>query len=259
MVVTMNIYSKKIIISMILSFIFLALSKTSAAKDLTIATFNVPEFIDKTQSGLDGYFYNLIEKTIKKSGVKINIKFLPPKRVIDGFLKGEFDAFFPAIENLIPKEEYIYLDFDYPKKDYIFGLSSKGSVPNTISGLKGKKVGLTIGYPYSDELIKAKGIHFVSVHSDDAGIEMLQKARIDYFVATPNSIYKYIASNKDLFYDIKTPIIEQKSLLYCKKNPQGTRICDALKKHMPDVKKTMKWSEDSIIKEILAKYHKKPK
>ena len=226
------------------------------AKKLVIATFPVPEFIVQTNKGIEGFFYELVHNTIKRSGEDIAIKFLPPQRVIQGFTEGEIDAFFPAIENLIPKENFFYLDLSYPKKDYIFGLASKGKVPSTINGLKGRNVGLTIGYPYSDELVKSKNINFVSVHSDEAGIEMLQKSRIDYFVATPNSIYRYIAKDKDLSYDIDSPIIEQKSLLYCKKNVSGKKICSTLKKYMEEVKKSMNWSEANIVKKLLNRYSK---
>ncbi len=149
--------------------LFFAL-KSFSAYEITLGTFLIPKYVT---SDTEGEFIRLVKMIEKDSGVKINIKILPPARTRLLFLKGELDGYFPSLD-IFGDEDIIKTKPFYYKKDYLFHLSTQ-----KITKLKNKDICLTNGYAYAKDITNDKSVRFHYASSDLSCFKMLLKKRVD--------------------------------------------------------------------------------
>ncbi len=109
------------------------------------------------------------------------------------------------------------------------------SPPPTIECLKGKRVGLTRGYWYSDSILKRKDFKFEKSSSDEANIRMLKLKRIDYFVGemtTGIHVINTLKLNKMIKCNKNDPVGTDNVSVVCHSNNVGQRFIHSLNKSL---------------------------
>jgi ABC-type amino acid transport substrate-binding protein len=205
-------------------FIAIFLSLQSVAGEVKLGTYLIPLMVE---SETEGKFITMSNILAKRSNLNFKYIIAPPKRTIENYFQEKLDCFFPALDVLLKKPVFksqtVYL-----KKDFIF---MNGHVKNlTLIDLVGKKVGLTLGYPYAEKVTKKKGIHFEYARSDILNIKKLISGRIDYFIVEERSGAKAasIAGQGLINYNSDNAISVQKVYYGCHSQKTAKKLSRAI-------------------------------
>ena len=150
-------------------------------------SFKIPVMVKNNKKGV---FVELVKTTAKKAGIQVDVSVMPPKRAIQSFLAGKLDMLFPGLDIQFGKQKNKVLpsrELIYTKIDFAFTRNDKKKI-NSISGLKGKRVGLTSGYPYAATIIQNKNIMIDWAKSDVSNVKKLAKGRIDVFIVEEKTV-----------------------------------------------------------------------
>lgn len=143
-----------------------------------LGTFTIPKMVESEEKGL---FIDVVREIETRIGQQFTIKILSPKRTIKAFEDGEIFGFFPGTEGRVRQIKNVVTSLVfYVKRDLIF--SKKGVSLTSIEALEGKKVGVTSGYIYAQELMSNPNITFVKSDSDAISMKNLAIGRLDAFV-----------------------------------------------------------------------------
>ena len=197
---------------------------SSFAKDVDIGTFPIPLMVESPDKGV---FVELTQAIAKASGQKVNISVNPPKRTVEQFSRKEIDCFFPALDVMLPgkaaKSGNIYV-----KQDFAF--YQKGKKLTKLDEMKGKNVGITLGYPYAKEVTENKDIVLSSANDDITSMKKLGLGRIDVFIVEEKSGLKALAESgqANIEYDKTTPLSKQDVYYACQDTPEGRATADKI-------------------------------
>lgn len=180
---------------------------TSVVGQHSIATYPIPLMVESPEKGV---FIDLTKEIIKRSGESFEIAVYPPNRTVGGFHAGEIDAFFPALDVLLQKEVAASSEI-YMKRDFAFVRAGEPAV-GSIDGLKGKKVGITQGYPYAKAVVGNPDLNIVEGQSDEINVKALIDGRIDVFIVEEKTGLKAVekVGAEGVHYDKANPLSEQK-------------------------------------------------
>ncbi len=112
-----------------------------------VTTYPIPVHVESESKGL---FIDLTRAVASAAEADIRISVLPPPRALQGFSNGSQKVLFPALDVLFPADSTIVRSRETIdcKEDFVF--TRKGSPKLvTLDDLKGKRVGITRGYPYA--------------------------------------------------------------------------------------------------------------
>ena len=190
-------------------FVLLLTANPVPADEFVFGTFPIPLMVVDSHHGV---FVDLTKQTGARAGLDITLSVQPPLRTVKGFGEGKLDCFFPALDVMLPpglkvlKSENIYI-----KKDYVF--TRKGTpLLKTLEDLKGKKVGITRGYPYVRDVTESTTFTVEFTNSDENNAKKLIAGRIDAFVVEEKSglqAFKKMGVLTSIQYDKTRPLSEQ--------------------------------------------------
>lgn len=219
-------------------------------KALIINTFLIPLMVESKTKGI---FIDLTRELAKRAGINIDINILPAKRAINDFNLGNADALFPALnaffpdkKSFLPTEEIIYI-----KRDIAFTLKGQELI-ETIAQLEGKKIGITRGYAYADEVINNPNIDFFMTNSDEYSAKMLKAGHIDAFIAEEISgltALKRMKLKNEIQYSSKRPISESDVFYATQATEQGRYLAELLSQQLRLMK------EDGSFNRIMSQAH----
>lgn len=216
-------------------FIFILATACAAQADpLKIGTFPIPLMVTDQDTGV---FVRLFREAAQRAGEEIGIEVHPPKRTVHLFHKGRLDGFFPALDinvgETVSKSATIYL-----KKDIVF--VRKDSPPiRTIGQLEGKQVGLTLGYPYSEEIISNEKITKTYADSDIINMRRLSRERIGAFVVEEKSGIAALRESgvSNVCYDPDKALYEKRVFFAFQGNERGRRLAEKFSQALEEMKK----------------------
>jgi polar amino acid transport system substrate-binding protein len=201
-----------------------------------------------------GVFIELLKEIEKRIGKNFAVQILPPKRAHKYFQEGQLIGIFPSVFPCFAKKtgadtpcsiEAANSAPFYMKREFIF---FRKQVPYmNIKDLQGKRVGLTLGYTYTDELLKNPNISFEYARGDVNNIMKLSLGRIDAFVVEEFSGIKavQISGAENIAYNRDAPLYSRKVYFSFQPSESG-RI---LQKRFSDAIKEIK--KDGTLKKIL--------
>ncbi len=204
------------------------------AKTVKIATFQIPLMVESKDKGV---FIDLVKEVAKRTGDSIEIVVMPPKRTVGAFHGGKVDGFFPCLDVLLQKEaaksEPIYV-----KQDFAFTRSDSPLI-TSIAGLEGKKVGITIGYPYAKAVMTNPKIKLEAAASDVLNMKKLSKGRIDVFVVEEKTGLKALKESGagNIHYPQGKPLSKQDVYFAFQPTPEGKALAQRFSKALADMKK----------------------
>ena len=178
-------------------------------KTFILNTFLIPLMVESKTKGV---FIELTQELAKRARINIDINIFPAKRAINDFNIGNADALFPALNTFFPDKKSFLLteEIIYMKRDVAFTLKGQEMI-ETITQLEGKKIGITRGYAYADDVIHNPNIDFFMTNSDEYSAKMLKAGHIDAFIAEEMSglaALKRMKLKNEVQYSSKSPISE---------------------------------------------------
>ncbi|MCB9061569.1 MAG: transporter substrate-binding domain-containing protein [Halobacteriovoraceae bacterium] len=185
------------------------------------------------ESETKGKFIELSNEIAKRSGFTFKFDISSPKRTVTNFAEKKSQCFFPALDVVLPgpveKSETVYM-----KRDFIYMKAPLKVIK--LNDLEGKKVGLTLGYPYSSTLTSNTKINFDFAPSDELNVKKLKSGRMDYFIVEEKSGNTAVSSFGDgqIKYDPSSPISQQDVYYACHDAAIALKISNAIKEMKAD-------------------------
>ncbi len=203
-------------------------------ENYTIATFPIPLMVEDENTGV---FIDLTKEIAKRSQINITIKVLPPKRTAKLFHDNNFHGFFPALDVMVTKE-IAKSDPIYIKKDFAFTKNDRPPV-NGITDLAGKKVGITLGYPYAKQITNNSTFTIMTAQNDIANMKKLDAGRIDIFVVEEKSGLTAIqqSGKNNISYQSSQPLSSQDVYYAFQADKTGKHLASLFSKALAEIKK----------------------
>jgi polar amino acid transport system substrate-binding protein len=209
----------------------------AAGEKMKVGTFPIPLMVIDQNRGV---FIDLVKEIAQRTGIEMEIIIAPPNRIIQDFVDGKIDMFFPGLDvsfpvghKFIPSPELIYV-----KKDFAF--TKKGNpLLKSISELEGKKIGITRGYPYVRALIDNKKIQIEVGDTDEINTKKLIAGRIDAFVVEEKSGLKAFENTNNMAnmqYDVNAPLSSQNVYYAFQDNTMGKNFSAKVSQTLANMK-----------------------
>ena len=199
------------------------MSTPQAAVDM--ATFPIPVHVESETKGL---FIELTREIAKTTGHEIQIKVMPPPRAAQGSAEGAFAGLFPALDiNFAPGQSITRTAESLDcKEDFVF--TRKGApYLKTLDDLKGKRIGITRGYPYAREVTENKNFTIEAAPSDESNIRKLVAGHLEAFVLdekTGIKAFETLGLTAQMQYDPKQPVSRQDVYYAFQNSPEGAAL-----------------------------------
>ncbi|MBN1969259.1 MAG: transporter substrate-binding domain-containing protein [Candidatus Delongbacteria bacterium] len=233
---------KIVIMIMIATFFF------SNAEVYKIGTYKIPKLVD---SETEGVFVKIWIEAAKRANVDYELVFSATKRTLQNYAEGQLVGYFPSLLVTIPKDSEMSEEFFYK---YTYAFTKKGSPKiNSISDLKGKKVGLTSGYAFSEELTNNPDIITDYAATNEQNFKKLSIGRVDVVVSDDKSGPKAIedAGLTDIEFDKDKPLEIQKVFFAFEKSDKGRLLNQKISEALKEMKKDGTY--DKILEELKVK------
>jgi polar amino acid transport system substrate-binding protein len=220
---------------LLLGLLVCGLAVSSFAAQYKIAGYPIPLMIVDKDNGL---FVELVKEMIKRSGADAEIVVFPAPRTVENFAKGEIDGFFPALDVLIEKDKAATDEVIYIKEDYAFTRKGEAEI-KSIKDLEGKKVGITAGYPYVNEIMKNPAIKAEIGPDDVSNMQKLSKGRIDVFVVEEKTGLKALEQSAvdNVTYPAGSPLSQQKVYVAFQPTDAGKDLAAKFSAALTEMKK----------------------
>lgn len=231
-------------------------SNAYSGEKIKFGTFPIPRMVEDEKNGI---FVELTHAMAQRANLDIEILVFPPKRTWVHFRKNKINVIFPAFDvNFLPDKHSGQPTQSTPfsaKPDYVFTRKGRPLL-KTIKDLEGKKVGVTLGYPYVKELIENPLIEIDSAHYDELGAKMLVSGRIDAFVIslkTGLDTFKKLGVLDQVQYDIETPLSVHEFYYACHSTEQGKKLCKSISNALDEMR------EGGILQKFQERMQEMPK
>lgn len=195
--------------SRFIGFVLLGAAHGSFAQ-IPVSGFPIPGHIE---SPTKGHFVELTLAIAKEAQLELDIQIAPPPRAIESFMQGKSRMLFPSLDVFFaPGQTIVRTRGSFNcKEDFVF--TKKGSPAyRTLDELKGRRVGLTQGYPYVPDVVERRDIQFEYALSDEANVEKLMRGRLDAFVvekASGTRAFQNVNAFADMQVDYRKPVSRQ--------------------------------------------------
>ncbi|MCW9033198.1 MAG: transporter substrate-binding domain-containing protein [Rhodospirillales bacterium] len=190
----------------------------------------------------DSMFHSIIVEVAKRADFKIKVEILPGKRALFMFNAGQGDVLVPVqLELMKPGPFKIPVIGSEPVMEqnrYIY--SRKGKRPfRNLSELKGKRLGLVRGYKYGKHIDKNPDLKVFMVKDVGRLMQMLERDRLDAFIAFPNAIYRFskILDVEKPTYDRLNPVAANNISFAFRDDPRGRRLRNLFSNTILEMKK----------------------
>jgi len=195
-----------IVLAVFVTIFFLIHPSAFGGEKIQIGTYPIPLLVEDSTHGL---FIDLTNAIAEKAGLDIEISVVPSKRVIHYFQQKEVDVLLPGLDVFFSAgNQPIKSEFIAVKKDYIF-TRKETPLLKSIKDLEGKTVGITLGYPYTQELLENSLITFDQAPTDEQNAKKLVAGRIEAFVVeetTGLQVFEQLGGLDEVHYDPEAPI-----------------------------------------------------
>lgn len=213
---------------------------------IQIGAYPIPLLVEDSTHGL---FIDLTNAIAEKAGLEIEISVVPSKRIVRYFQEQQIDVLLPGLDVFFSAENQpIKSESIAVKKDYIF-TRKETSLLKSIKDLEGKTVGITLGYPYTQELLENSSITFDQVPTDEQNAKKLVAGRVEAFVVeetTGLQAFEQIGGLDQVHYDPEAPIAK----IYAYYAFQPTEKGQQLEQVFSEVIRQMK--QDGTFAEIMS-------
>ncbi len=218
------------IITILFLFLFLSISP-GESKTYRIGTFKIPLWVKSNNSGA---FVELFKEAAKRAGVEYKIEIYPTKRTFKYFQNNIIDGFFPAMDKSAGKAAKSSPIF--VKKCILF--LRKGSEPvDKLDLLKGKKIGLTLGYTYDKKITENFDIDYAI--SDIVNMKKLSRGRTYACIVEEKSGIAALKESgmTNIIYNVEKPLFKKNVFFAFQSNKEGKKLSKRFSQALFEMKK----------------------
>lgn len=214
-------------------FLIIIIVSVAYGKTYKFGSFPIPLMVESKDKGV---FIELTKEIARRANVPIEIVIEPTKRVLNDFNENRIDIIYPALDVTLPKQAERTAAV-YHKIDYVFYKTDKPL--KNIRDLESKKVGITLGYPYTKELTGNKNIKIDPANDDITNFKKLEAGRIDAFVVEEHSGVKALKDSgvKGIAYDKNRPLSKMDVYYAFQKTAEGKDLAVKFSRALDEIKK----------------------
>ena len=203
----------------------MALAQTQTGETLVVAMEDYPPYeMLEPVDGLRGFDYEVMEQVFALLGYKLNVSFLPWKRVLNYTRRGEVVGILTCAYR---KEREEFIRYSDPISEFTSGFYIRkgfsGPQPKMLEDVVGLSVASVSAYE-SFKALQVAGVNPMEVRTTKNGIRMLLSKRFDYLYLAKQStdflIKQMQKSDKFEFY----PINKQNFYFCFSKAHKGTEL-----------------------------------
>lgn len=201
----------------------LAVPPATPGPGVAFATFPIPLHVESVRQGL---FITLIQEAAQLARLPHpHIEVMSPMRAVRSLQLGTHDALFPALDVYFESAQAIVRTRESIdcKEDFVF--TRKGTpLLRSVADLRGRRVGITRGYPYAREVTHSPAFEREEAPSDELNIRKLVAGRIDAFVVDAKTGLKAaeaLGLRDDLQHDPALPLSRQDVYVAFRATPSG--------------------------------------
>lgn len=212
------------------------LSATAKAEaPLRVSAHTIPYFIESEDRGV---FVDLTREIAERLGIQITIEIYPSIRAIDNFRKNKSLIYLPGNEPKLKGFDFYKTDPIYLKNVYIYSVGPK--TYSNLEELKQKRIGITMGYTYPQELARAQNIEIQEGPNDEANLRKLHAGRIDAFLGEERSANQAltILDFKNISYNKSKPLTAEPIFYAFQKTPEGLKWQNKFNQLIKSMKKS---------------------
>ncbi|BDT68641.1 hypothetical protein os1_28260 [Comamonadaceae bacterium OS-1] len=204
-----------------------------------MVTFPIPGHVESDSKGL---FIELVREVAKLAQTDIQIQVMPPPRAVQGFLGGSYGGLFPALDVNFSAAQPIARTSESIdcKEDFVF--TKKGSpFLKSLADLKGKRVGITRGYPYAREVTDNSAFAVETANTDEANIQKLVAGYLDAFVLdekTGLKAFEKLGLAAQMQYAPKVPVSRQDVYYAFQNTAEGKELADKFSQALKKMKQS---------------------
>lgn len=230
----------------ILCVVILTTNVMSNAETVICGSFPIPQMVEDAEHGL---FIELTKAIAERSGLDIEIQVVPAKRASVYFQEGDIHVLFPAVDRKFPPDQLPNRSKEaiFSKKTYIF-TRKDSPVFKSVQELEGKRVGVTRGYAYPEELLSNPKILLDEANNDEASAKKLLAGRIDAFVVEEQSglnAFNASGAMDGVHYDAESPVEVEDVYYAFQRTDEGAALAERFSNALSDMK------QDGSFKKIL--------
>ena len=192
------------------------------ADTVTLGSFYIPSLVESAQQGT---FVEVARKVSAKAGYPAEIIFYPAQRTRDAFASGQLDGFFPALSQSLTQPHYASSSFAL-KRIYAFTRAGD-DVITSLQDLRGKRIGYTLGFTYSESLLKVQEAEYQSTILEPQSVKKLLAGRIDVLLGDETSTLGAIRAQgavHQIHYDPASPLDEHPIYFAFRNTPRGKKL-----------------------------------
>jgi ABC-type amino acid transport substrate-binding protein len=187
---------KKAFLGVLIYFLFTQM--VFAGQTVTLATLEWEPYIG-TNMDNNGYVYEIVAEAFKRSGIDVDIRFLPWARAVKTAETGKRDGLFPEYYDEGRLEKFVFSDSFpggpvglYKRNDNKISYAVDPQKRQTVAlkALKQYRFGVVRGYVNTKEFDEATFLTKDVANSDETNLKKLFKGRIDFIF-----IDKYVAKH----------------------------------------------------------------
>jgi len=199
----------------------------TAQAELPVTSYPIPVHVESATSGL---FIDLAQAVASEAHQPIRISVQPPPRAVQSFSSGSQAILFPALDVLFPVGTPIVRSKEAIdcKEDFVF--TRRGApLLNSLADLKGKRVGITRGYPYAREVSESSLYTVEPANTDDANLRKLIAGRLDAFILDEKTGIRALQKDgltQQVQYDPKHPVSRQEVYYAFQNNAEGKALAE---------------------------------
>lgn len=209
-----------------------------AQAPLAVVTYPIPVHVENANRGL---FIDLVKTVASEAGVPIRISVQPPPRALHNFAGGTQAMLFPALDVLFPVDATIVRSKEAIdcKEDFVF---TRQGTPRltSLEDLKGRRVGVTRGYPYAREVNDGELFIVEPASTDEANLKKLVAGHIDAFILDEKTgIHALEATglSRKVQYDETRPVSRQEVYYAFQNTPEGRQLAERFSAALAELKK----------------------
>lgn len=241
---------KKIVITLTM-IILLSLPVSALADKLVFATTDWPPYIISGKDKPTGMDVEIVLEVCKRLGIEPKIHVLPWKRAIQYAKNGNADAIF-AIRKTEERAKFLYYPSDPINLERTVILTQKGSGVKVAGpdDLKGKKVGVVMGYKYGPKFDSNTSIKKMESDSDKQLVNVFAKKRISLAAGIDEGTMRYLCKKAGIETEVLLVLNEVPSYIAFSKTKgeKGKAMAEKIGKTIGQLR------NEGVIKKIQDKY-----
>lgn len=195
--------------------------------------------IDKKTGEIKGLTPALVKAAFLAENIRVEFKQMPFSRCMRMAMTDVVVGCFNATETASNKQSYYWHKTPlFQDRMVVYSLYQEQILLPIMAELRGKKVGITLGYIYPDEFLYDKRIFHYKARSDYQLINMLIRGRVDYIVMNERPALVKINEKKvdDIIHNVGNLSYDEFKIAFSRRHQKGLEMAERFERGLLIIK-----------------------